>query len=194
MELFSLSPPGPDLQAAVSPRAGGAPQNAEETGEGPRRRAEAGGREAPLRWALRWRHRCPGGSLHGAELLAPAWRGVGGTEGVVSRPALLRAESTVDPWGDALRGSPCPPQEAQSSQEVGGDWQSGPQGQAGPQQPHGETWPVRSLQGTRVSRCGREPLPTVLGGPTSPAQLPPPPAASWRGWEGRGPKGRYYPK
>lgn len=45
--------------------------------------------------------------------------------------------------------------------------------------------------GTRVSRCGREPLPTVLGGPTSPAQLPPPPAASWRGWEGRGPKGRY---
>lgn len=45
--------------------------------------------------------------------------------------------------------------------------------------------------GTRVSRCGREPLPTILGGPTSPAQLPPPPAASWRGWEGRGPKGRY---
>lgn len=146
MELFSLSPPGPDLRAAVSPRAGGAPQNAEETGEGPRAgRGRGAGGAPPLGVALG--APCPGGSLHGAELLAPAWRGGGGTEGVVSRPALLRAESTVDPWGDALRGSPCPPQEAQSSQEVGGDWQSGPQGQAGPQQPHGETWPVRSLRG-----------------------------------------------
>lgn len=96
------------LPFGVDRRVGGAPQNAEETRQGlqvpPRRE---GGRGMPLRWASRWGHRC----LRGAELLAPAWRPQPGqgTEGVLSRPALLRAESTVASCGDDRRGHPWPP-------------------------------------------------------------------------------------
>lgn len=118
-------------------------------------------------------------SLFGAELSCAnvvASAGLG-AEGVVVSLPYSELKAAIAPWGDDPRGNTlCPSVEGQSGQEAGGDWQRAPKGSTGPgRAPSTSRLNPATQEPCRAHgepACGLEPLPTVPGGHTSPAQCP----------------------